>query len=244
MGTERARNKRRNARRRERYRLDRLLELERSLWSNGLSLIAGVDEVGRGPLAGPVVAAAVILPSDCGGIDSVRDSKQLSAQARATLAVEIRERALCWGVGAASVREIEHRNILRASHLAMRRALARLRPEPEHIVIDGLPVPELGQRQTAVVDGDAKVHCVACASILAKVVRDGLMERLAVRHPGYGWERNAGYATSEHREAILRLGPSPHHRLSFTSLQYALEFGDPDEAEPPIAVPIDPGATP
>lgn len=236
MASERARKKRRNANRRERYRLNKLLELERSLWSDGIGLIAGVDEVGRGPLAGPVVAAAVILPPDCCGIDRVRDSKQLSAPARAELAVEIREQALCWGIGAASVREIEHRNILRASHLAMQRALARLMPAPEHIIIDGLPVVELGEGHTAIVDGDAKVHCIACASILAKVVRDSLMVRLASRHPGYGWERNAGYATAEHRDAILRLGPSPHHRLSFTSLQYTLELGGSDDANPPPAV--------
>lgn len=223
---------RRNAKRRERYRLNGLLELERSLWAEGLELVAGVDEVGRGPLAGPVVAAAVIFGPDCRGVSRVNDSKQLTAALRDELALEIRERARCWAVGAASVREIDRLNILRASQLAMRRAVAALAREPEHVVVDGLPVPRLGRAQTAVVGGDGRVHAVACASILAKVARDRLMTRLAARYPGYGWETNAGYATAEHRDALDRLGPTPHHRRSFLHLQYSLELDVGPAADP------------
>ena len=144
---------------------------------------------------------------------------------REELAREIREKALHVGVGAASVREIDRLNIHRATHLAMRRALARLPVAPEHVVVDGLPVPELGAAQTAVVRGDGLVHSVACASIVAKVTRDRLMRRLARRYPAYGWEHNAGYATAEHREALERLGPTPHHRLTFGGVQLSLALG-------------------
>jgi ribonuclease HII len=212
----------RNARRRERRRLNRLLEVERSLWDRGVARVAGVDEVGRGPLAGPVVAAAVIFEPGFRGVPRVDDSKRLSPGVRTALADEIRRAALCWAVGAASAREVDRLNILRASHLAMRRAITRLNQRPQHLVIDGLPVKGLEQEQTAIVGGDGLVHCVACASILAKVTRDRLMHSLAARHPGYGWETNVGYATEEHCEALLRLGPTPHHRLSFAPLQYSL----------------------
>ncbi len=215
---------RRNARRRERRRLNKLLDLERSLWANGLVRVAGVDEAGRGPLAGPVVAAAVVFPPDFRGLARVDDSKRITAELRRELAERIRASAVCYGVGAASAREIDRINILRATHLAMRRALARLADAPEHVIVDGLPVSDLGEH-TAVVGGDARVHCVACASILAKTTRDRLMVRLAARYPGYGWETNVGYATPEHRRAILDLGPTPHHRMSFTPLQLTLDLG-------------------
>ena len=190
------------------------MELEQSFWDRGIEFVAGVDEVGRGPLAGPVLAAAVMLPPHV-GIRGVDDSKRLTAEKRAELYLEIREKALCIGVGAASTREVDRLNILRASHLAMRRALARLRIQPQHIIVDGLPVPELGEHCTAVVDGDAKVHAIACASIVAKVVRDRAMHLLAQHYPGYGWDTNAGYGTPEHRGAISALGLTPHHRRSF-----------------------------
>jgi ribonuclease HII len=198
----------------ETWRLKRLLTTERELWSQGVRFIAGVDEVGRGPLAGPVVAAAVILPPDT-PIRGVNDSKRLPAERRVALSIEIRKHALAIGVGAASSREIDRLNILRASHLAMQRALGRLCVPPERIIIDGLPVPTLGNDHIAVVDGDAKVHCVACASIIAKVVRDRLMHLLAGHYPAYGWHSNAGYATADHVEAIFALGLTPHHRRSF-----------------------------
>lgn len=201
-------------RRAENRRLKRLLEVEETYWQLGLEHVAGVDEVGRGPLAGPVVAAAVILPPRL-GIRGVDDSKRLTAEQRERLFGEIREKAVCIGVGAASTREIDRINILQASHLAMRRAIQRLSCPPQQVIIDGLPVPALGDDHIAIIDGDARVHCVACASVIAKVVRDRLMRQLAPRYPGYGWEHNAGYATSDHRQAIIDLGYTPHHRRSF-----------------------------
>lgn len=199
-----------------------LLEYERGFWGRGRS-VAGVDEAGRGPLAGPVVAAAVILPVDV-SIEGADDSKALSAEVREELYLRIVSGALAVGVGAASVREIDRRNILRATTVAMQRALDRLAVAPDHVVVDGLPVKHLGREHAAVVDGDALIHSIACASIVAKVVRDRLMHRLATRYPGYAWEKNAGYGTAEHRAAIDELGVTPHHRLTFTGLQLELEI--------------------
>jgi ribonuclease HII len=190
------------------------MELEQTYWDRGLTLIAGVDEVGRGPLAGPVLAAAVVLPPGV-AIRGVDDSKKLNAERRAALYEQIRAQAVAIGVAGASTREVDRINILRASHLAMKRALERLHCSPEHVFVDGLPVPNLGPNYTAVVDGDAKVHCIACASIVAKVVRDRIMHLLATRYPGYGWDTNVGYGTAEHRDAIIELGLTPHHRRSF-----------------------------
>jgi ribonuclease HII len=211
-------------RRAEKRRLDRMLALERTYWAGGLRYVAGVDEVGRGPLAGPVLAAAVILPPDV-AIRGVDDSKRLDPARRAELYEEIRAKALAIGLGAASAREIDRLNILHATHLAMRRAVLRLGLCPEHIIVDGLPAPGLGLAHEAVVDGDAKVHCVACASIIAKVVRDRLMANLAPRYPEYRWAENAGYATLEHRAAIFERGFTPHHRRSFEpNLQFMLDL--------------------
>jgi ribonuclease HII len=199
-----------------------LLEYERRFWGRGVS-VAGVDEAGRGPLAGPVVAAAVVLPPEV-FVDGADDSKKLSAQVREELSERILAAAAAVGVGAASVREIDRVNILRATTRAMQRALDRLPADPGHIVVDGVPVKHLGRDHEAVVEGDALIHTVGCASILAKVVRDRLMRRLALRYPGYGWERNAGYGTAEHRAAIEALGLTPHHRLTFTGVQFELEL--------------------
>lgn len=209
--------------RRETLRLKKLLAMERELWEQGVRHIAGVDEAGRGPLAGPVVAAAVILPPGY-AVRGVDDSKRLTAERRESLAVEIRAHAVALGLGAASCREIDRLNILRASHLAMARALSRLSVRPEHVIVDGLPVPSLGAH-TAVVDGDALVHAVACASVVAKVVRDRLMHRLAPRYAQYGWTTNVGYATPEHLEALASHGPTPHHRRSFVPVQLSLDLG-------------------
>jgi ribonuclease HII len=204
-------------------RLQDLLAYEQRFWSRGLSWVAGVDEVGRGPLAGPVVACAVVLPTGiC--VEGATDSKVLGRETRETLAVEIRRHALAVALGAASVREIDRLNILNATTLAMRRALARLPRPPEHVVVDGLPVRGLGWDHDAVVDGDALVHSVACASIVAKVVRDRLMTRLAARYPGFGWETNVGYGTLAHRQGLDELGPTPHHRQTFLGLQFELEL--------------------
>ena len=213
-------------RRAEKRRLERLLALEREYWDAGIHWVAGVDEVGRGPLAGPVLAAAVILPPGL-AIPGIDDSKRLTAERREVLFHQIRAHALCIGVGAASTREIDRLNILRASWLAMQRAVGRLSVRPERIIIDGLPVPVFGEEHRAVVDADAHVHCVACASVIAKVVRDRLMHRLAPRYPGYGWDENRGYATAEHRSAIIALGMTPHHRRSFeTNLQLDFDLFD------------------
>lgn len=177
-----------------------------------------MDEVGRGPLAGPVVAAAVVLHTGSDGCGA-DDSKKLTPPQREALATEILRTAAAVAIGAASASEVDRINIRRATALAMRRAIRRLPLAPEHIIVDGLPVPELGlEWQTAVVGGDHLVQSVACASIVAKVCRDRLMERLASRYPLYGWERNKGYATEEHREALRAHGPSPHHRRSFQTV--------------------------
>ncbi|HVZ49931.1 MAG TPA: ribonuclease HII [Gemmatimonadaceae bacterium] len=189
--------------------------IERDLRAQGHELIAGVDEVGRGPLAGPVVACAVIMPPGARAISGVADSKALSGLQRRRLAPMIRTRAVAWALGAASVREIERLNILAATCLAIRRAVERLPSRYDVVLLDGRPLAGLGIAHTAVVDADARCYSVACASIVAKVVRDRLMTSLADRHPGYGWERNAGYGTAAHLAGLRRLGSTAHHRALF-----------------------------
>jgi ribonuclease HII len=174
-------------------------------------------------LAGPVVAAAVIL-ADGTLVEGADDSKRLSKEVREALFTRILASAVAVGIGAASVREIDRDNILRATTTAMRRALDRLRVQPDHIVVDGLPVKELGRPHHAVVDGDALIHSVGCASIVAKVVRDRLMRRLSRRYPGYAWDTNVGYGTRAHMDALRALGPTPHHRLTFGGSQMELEI--------------------
>lgn len=200
------------------------LHFEREGWERGLERIAGLDEVGCGPLAGPVVAAAVVLrPGQA--FDGACDSKQVTAPLREELACEIRAEALAVAVGAASAREIERLNIRGAAALAMRRALGRLPFEPELLLVDGRRVRGLPPH-TALVRGDQRSHTVACASLVAKVVRDRLMERLDRRYPGYGWATNKGYATSDHLAALHRLGPTPHHRWTFAPVaQREMELG-------------------
>jgi ribonuclease HII len=185
---------------------------------HGARLIAGVDEVGRGPLAGPVVAAAVILARP---LEGLADSKTLCAEERERLAGLLRAQARI-GVGAASVAEIDRINILRASLLAMRRAVLRLGCLPDLALIDGNQAPDLPCPVETIVDGDALVPAISAASIVAKVTRDRLMRRLAERYPGYGWETNVGYATTAHRAAIWQLGPCCHHRRTFASVQGTL----------------------
>jgi ribonuclease HII len=190
--------------------------LERQLRSARGPLLAGIDEVGRGPLAGPVVACAVVLPADMRAIRGVDDSKKLTGEERERLATRIRERALSVGVGAASVREIDRINIYHAAVLAMRRALGRLRVTPDHVLVDGNPIRTLGVEHTAVVGGDACCHSIACASIVAKVTRDRLMRALARRYPAYHWNTNVGYGTPEHHAGLASHGLTPHHRRSFS----------------------------
>jgi ribonuclease HII len=184
----------------------------------GSRLIAGVDEVGRGPLAGPVVAAAVVLLAP---VEGLADSKILAAPVRAQLAAALRGAARI-GIGCASVSEIDRLNILQASLLAMRRAVLRLGCLPDLALIDGNRLPELPCPAEAIVDGDALIPSISAASIVAKVTRDALMRRLASRYPGYGWETNVGYATALHRAALWRLGPCRHHRRSFLTVQGCL----------------------
>ena len=212
--------------------------LERDLRESRGPLLAGVDEVGRGPLAGPVVACAVVMPPDARAIRGVDDSKELDGPEREKLAKRIRERALGIGVGAASVREIDRVNIYHASVLAIRRAISRLPVTPDHVVIDGNPIRTLGVEHTAVVGGDACCHSIACASIVAKVTRDRLMRALAKRHPHYRWESNVGYGTPEHHAGLASHGITPHHRRSFgpvSQLTLALTVAPPSEA-PALAV--------
>ncbi|HEU4918981.1 MAG TPA: ribonuclease HII [Candidatus Limnocylindrales bacterium] len=200
------------------------LRHERRLWNEGLTRVAGVDEVGVAPTCGAVVAAAVIMKPGCHRIAGVRDSKTLSPAQRERLAPIVRRRAVAVGVGAASVAEIDRLNIYHATHLAMRRAIARLGGH-DHVIVDGNRIvgfeAQVGP-YTNVVDGDARVYSIACASIVAKVVRDRMMARLARRYPGYGWEHNQGYATRDHRDAIRAQGLTPFHRRSFLALQRTL----------------------
>ncbi|QIK37300.1 ribonuclease HII [Caldichromatium japonicum] len=177
-------------------------------------LTAGVDEAGRGPLAGPVCAAAVIL-NPRHPIAGIADSKTLSAVRREQLAALIRDQALAWSIAWASVEEIDRLNILRASLLAMQRAVAGLKLSPTQVLIDGNHCPALPLPVEAVVGGDRLVPAISAASILAKVARDRFMVELDAQCPGYGFAKHKGYPTAEHRAAIERLGPSPYHRLSF-----------------------------
>jgi len=187
---------------------------EQATLARGVTIVAGVDEVGRGPLAGPVVAAAVRLDPD-NTPTGLNDSKKLSPTRRAAIAAALRDVADI-SIAQASVAEIDQLNILHASMLAMERAVAGLRRPPDHVLIDGNRIPPaLTGRATAIIKGDARSLSIAAASIVAKVWRDALMVDLAQQHPGYGWEHNAGYPTKMHLSALQELGATPHHRRSF-----------------------------
>jgi ribonuclease HII len=185
-------------------------------------LLCGVDEAGRGPLAGPVYAAAVIL-DPARPIPGLKDSKKLAASNRVRLAEEIRLHALAWAVASASTGEIEQLNILHASMLAMRRAVLSLSPAAQGALIDGNRCPELPIPARAIIRGDALEPCISAASILAKTERDKEMRRLAVTYPGYGFERHAGYPTPDHLAALERFGPCPAHRRSFGPVKLILQ---------------------
>ncbi len=190
------------------------LQFEDEARSAGHRVVAGVDEVGRGPLAGPVTAAAVIL---CDGPlpEGLNDSKKLTARRREALAEQIMARC-AWACVHVDVADIDRLNIYHASHLAMCRAVAGLSRRPDLVLVDGNAVPrDLGLPGRAIVKGDARSLSIAAASILAKVLRDRLMVDLAQQHPGYGWEKNAGYPTRTHLQALLDMGVTPHHRRSF-----------------------------
>ena len=181
-------------------------------------LVCGVDEAGRGPLAGPVFAACVILRED-DPIKGLADSKVLSHERRKHLAIEIRNRAAAWAVASASVEEIDRINILRASLLAMRRAVEQLVIEPHEVLVDGLHCPQVRFPVRAIIDGDALVAEISAASILAKVARDALMVALHELYPDYGFARHKGYGTRQHLEALRRFGVSPIHRRSFAPVR-------------------------
>lgn len=185
---------------------------------------AGCDEVGRGCLCGPVVAAAVILPTDFAHA-FVNDSKKLTKDSRNSLVDDIKSEAIAWAIAEASVEEIDRINILKASFLAMSRAVEKLDIRPQHLLIDGNRfTSHLGIPYSCIVKGDGKFASIAAASILAKVYRDEMMERFAEQYPGYGWEKNAGYPTTAHRKGIIKLGTTPLHRKSFKLLQDQLEI--------------------
>ncbi len=199
-------------------------EIEKAMLASGVCRVAGVDEVGRGPLAGPVTAAAVVL--DPARIpDGLNDSKVVSPKRRAALAAAL---AACAdvSVGHASVSEIDEHNILRASHIAMVRAVAGLQVQPEFVLIDGSMVPRgLDIPARSVVKGDARSLSIAAASIVAKTARDRIMVDLAQQHPGYGWETNMGYGSKSHISALQNLGVTPHHRRSFKPVHNMLYQG-------------------
>lgn len=201
------------------------------------ALVAGIDEAGRGPLAGPVVAAAVILPPDH-GIDGLADSKRLSAAQREALAADIRSRAVAWSLARVAPTEIDSVNILHATLRGMQRAVSALAPAPASALIDGDCCPELPVPAEALVGGDGREPSISAASILAKVARDTEMVALDARFPGYGFAAHKGYGTSAHREALMRLGACPVHRRSFAPVRAALSAGSPTQG----TLPISPGA--
>lgn len=197
------------------------LSFELELWKTGHTAVAGIDEAGRGALAGPVTAAAVILPPDVSVMQAlwgVRDSKQMTPEQREIARWKILDCATCWGVGFASAAEIDQMGILPATQLAASRALAALRISPGHLLLDYLHLPEVPTPQTALVKGDCRSLSIAAASVLAKTCRDALLRQMEKEYPGYGFASHKGYGTQAHRQAIWRLGPCPEHRLSFTLL--------------------------
>jgi ribonuclease HII len=190
------------------------LRYERRLWKEGIEAVAGVDEAGVGPMAGPVVAAAVIFSPET-FIKGVHDSKQLTPEQREELFIPIRERAIAVGVGMASVLEIDRLNIYWATMCASKRALDSLGLSPRHVLVDGRLIPGLKLPQTRIVGGDRKSFCIAAASIIAKVTRDRIMVAYDAQYPGYGFAQHKGYCTNDHMELLRQLGPSPIHRRSF-----------------------------
>ena len=201
------------------------LDRELKLVSAGHRFVAGIDEAGRGALAGPVVAAAVVLPLDrfdlARALSEVRDSKQLSPASRHRCLKEIREIAIAVGVGEASPREVDDLGLLPATHTAMQRAVEALDPQPSHLLVDHIRIPELELPQDPITRGDQSVLSIAAASVVAKVWRDRLMAELGERYPEYGFERHKGYGTEKHRQALAHLGPCPEHRHSYAPVQSA-----------------------
>ena len=208
------------------------LSFELSLWQRGLTAVAGLDEAGRGAWAGPVAAAAVVLPPEPGIAErlcGVRDSKQMTPLARRRWAGIVRENAVAWGVGFASNLEIDNLGILLATRLAMQRALEGCAAAgPAHLLIDALRLPGIPLPQTALIKGDARVLSIAAASVLAKTARDALLEELDSVYPGYGFARHKGYGTAAHQAALESLGPCLIHRFSFAPVR-RLNHGEHEE---------------
>ncbi|NPV25899.1 MAG: ribonuclease HII [Firmicutes bacterium] len=205
-------------RQQENSRLRKLFIYERQLWNNNCQLVAGVDEVGRGPLAGPVMAAAVVLPGEV-QLPGLNDSKQLTPRQREELEVRIKAVAISWSLGLASPQEIDQMNIRVASLLAMRRAVENLDVAPEHLLVDAVQIPGVFQAQTAIIKGDRLSASIAAASIIAKVERDRLMDFYDVLFPGYGFAKHKGYPTPEHFRALASLGPCSIHRRTFAPVR-------------------------
>ena len=195
-------------------RWQRMRQIEEQLYNDGIFLIAGVDEAGRGPLAGPVAAAAVILPPDT-RILGLNDSKKLSEKQRLTLEPVIKEQAVAWNVTMIDHRVIDEINILQATKLAMRQAVKALDPAAAYLLVDGMELDGVDLPQQGLIKGDARSVSIAAASILAKTARDRLMIEYDAKYPGYGFAKHKGYPTADHKEALRRLGPCPIHRLTF-----------------------------
>jgi len=205
------------------------LSFELALWDAGLTVVAGIDEAGRGALAGPVVAAAVILPPEqeiAGCLKGARDSKQMTAWQRETVRKKILQYVAAWGVGLATAEEIDQMGILPATRLAAGRALGALIIPPLHLLLDYLFLPDIPTPQTALIKGDCRSLSIAAASILAKTSRDALMRELELSYPGYGFAAHKGYGTLAHREALQRMGASPVHRISFTLFEKSSDLVD------------------
>lgn len=233
---------RRQQNRAEGQRLRNLLRFEAELWSEGITVIAGVDEAGMAPLAGPVVAAAVILPKGykLRGLD---DSKKILDEAkREELAVEIKRDAVCWATGRAEIEEIDRLNIYHAGLLAMRRAVESLPTTPEFCLVDARKIPEIPHRQKGIIHGDALSLSIAAASIVAKTTRDGLMAEFDLLYPGYGFARHKGYPTPEHCGLLQKLGACPIHRRSFARVRRALGLAPLEEDQ--LRLPLEPEEEP
>ena len=198
-------------------RLEIMLRYEKELYAEGINLIAGVDEVGRGPLAGPVVAAAVILPKDC-KIKGLNDSKKIPKKKHEEIFQVVKENALAIGIGVMDNHVIDQVNIYEATKLAMKEAIAQLQLKPEHLLIDAMEL-DLPISQTSIIKGDANSLSIAAASIIAKVTRDNLMNHYDQEFPGYDFSQNAGYGTAKHLESISKLGITPIHRTSFEPIK-------------------------
>jgi ribonuclease HII len=208
------------------------LSFERSLWETGVIKVAGIDEAGRGPIAGPVTAAAVIFPPDLSmavKLKGVRDSKQMTAANREFWAECLKNQVEDWGIGFASADEIDQIGIIHAIYLAVSRALNKLKIKPEHLLFDYLQMPDCNFPQTPLVKGDARCLSIAAASVLAKVARDAHLCELDGLYPGYGFASNKGYCTPDHLAALDKLGPCPIHRYSFRPIRKEEPESKPEE---------------